>query len=503
MNGQYRKLLSLALALILVFSAIGSVSFSAAEAHRFIVTSDEENAPAKAHETQAQEDETQEGLAVVGAQPSDIAPEAASEAPTENPTVAPTQMPTEEPAPTVGKVRNISRDSYDSDRCLLNWDKVPGADGYYVYYLNADDHKNFSKFADVKTNSCNVKPLRQGTQYHFKVSAYIKYKGKIIEGEPTLKKTATQPSKVTGMTKWRSSDVLELEWDYNYRATGYRIYRTVGGVEKLYKTIRGARNTSFTDRNVTQGRFYKYRVKSFRELYDTSYSSDAGSIMFRAGLCGPDYSITSRLGRVNLTWYPNPYATHYEIYMSTTASNSGFVKQFTTPRLYYNTTKLTPGRTYYFRVRPIYVDRDGTVTGTSNKKSARVTTTAYGDYVGDTYIEISIDQQHMWAYKNGRQVESTEIVTGNKGDNDTPKGYYEILSKSTDIYLNGPGYSSFVNYWIAFIGSSYGIHDASWRSSFGNPIYKGNGSHGCVNTPYYAVQNIYYSIPTGSPVIIY
>ena len=111
MNGQYRKLLSLVLALILVFSAIGSVSFSAAEAHRFIVTSDEENAPAKAHETQTQEDETQQGLAVVGAQPSDIAPEAASEAPTENPTVAPTQMPTEEPAPTVGKVRNISRDS--------------------------------------------------------------------------------------------------------------------------------------------------------------------------------------------------------------------------------------------------------------------------------------------------------------------------------------------------------------------------------------------------------
>ena len=64
-------------------------------------------------------------------------------------------------------------------------------------------------------------------------------------------------------------------------------------------------------------------------------------------------------------------------------------------------------------------------------------------------------------------------------------------------------YVSYVDYWMAFIGTSYGIHDASWRSEFGNPIYKGNGSHGCVNTPYSAVQTIYNNIPSGTPVIIY
>ena len=29
---------------------------------------------------------------------------------------------------------------------------------------------------------------------------------------------------------------------------------------------------------------------------------------------------------------------------------------------------------------------------------------------------------------------------------------------------NGDEYQSFVNYWMAFIGSSYGLHDATWRS---------------------------------------
>ena len=483
-----KKILALMMAVIMAASVFTAVTASAEEAPdpQDVVTED----PALV-------DDTPTELAQTGAEES-------TEAPTEPETAAPTEAPTEEPEPTVGTVKNIDRTSFESDSAYLTWDKVSGADGYYVYYLNADLHKNFSRFADVKTNSCNVKPLRQGTQYYFMVSAYIKHNGKIIEGERTLKKTATQPAAVTGLTKWRSSDVLEMDWDRNPNATGYRVYRSEsGGSEVLYKTIRGNSNTEFTDYSVRQGRTYRYRVKSFRELYGTSYSSDADSITFMAGLCGPDYSITSRLGRVNLTWNANPYATYYEVYMSTSPSNSSFTKLFTTPRLYFNTTKLTVGKTYYFRIRPIYSSGSTYITGTSNKKSQRVTDRAYGDYVGDTYIEISIDQQHMWAYKNGSQIASTEVVTGNEGDCDTPTGYYEINNKARNIYLNGAGYRSFVSYWMAFIGSSYGIHDASWRSEFGNPIFKGNGSHGCVNTPYGAVATIYNNIPTGTPVIIY
>ena len=48
-----------------------------------------------------------------------------------------------------------------------------------------------------------------------------------------------------------------------------------------------------------------------------------------------------------------------------------------------------------------------------------------------------------------------------------------------------------------------GIHDASWRSSYGGNIYKGNGSHGCVNTPYSKVQKIYNNTGYGTPVIVY
>lgn len=495
-----KRTLSLLLAVLMVLSLFTAMSVTAG--------AEETDAPAEiaaaddaelSLEETAEEEITDEetGLVPVAAEPeTEVPTEPAAQAPTEAQTEAPTE-------PTVGRVKNISRDSYESDSCLLNWDPVEGATGYYVYYLNADNHKNFSRYADVDTNSCWVRKLRQGTQYHFKVSAYIEYDGKIIEGETTLKKTATQPAKVTGLTKWRSSTVLEIDWDRNEKATGYRIYRKEGsGAEVLYTTIRGNSTTTFSDTDVTQGETYRYRVKSFRELYDTSYSSDAASMTFIAGLCGPNYSITSRLGRVNLSWNKNPYATHYEVYMSTSPDNSTFELQFTTPRLYYNTPKLPVGNTYYFRVRSIYKSGSTVIEGTSNKKSATITDTAYGEYVGDTYIEVSIDQQHMWAYKDGRQVVTTEVVTGNYGTDDTPTGYYEIEYKVTDTYLVGDTWNNHVDYWMPFYGG-YGIHDSDWRSEYGNPIYKGDGSHGCVNTPIGAMSKLYDNMPTGTPVIIY
>ena len=488
----YKKILSMLLAVIIVFSTFGVMSAyaaetdDAAEPDEVIEVADTEDAQnedaAVQEETQAEEEE--EEPAMTG--------------------VDPTEAPTEAP-PAVGKVKNIQRTSFESDLADLTWDPVDGATGYYVYYLNADRHKNFSKFADVKTNFCTVKPLRQGTQYYFKVSAYIVKDGVIYEGETTLKKTATQPSALTGLTKWRSSTVLEMTWDRNDMATGYRIYRTSsesGNKEVLYKTVYGNTNTTFDDTSVKQGYTYKYRVRSFRELFGTSYSSDAGSMTFMAGLCGPNYTIVSRCQRVNLTWKKNPYATHYEVYYSTSPDNSTFVKLFTTPRLYYNTTKLTNGKTYYFRVKAIYKNGSTLIEGTSNKKSAKVTNTAYGEYTGSTYIEVCIAQQHMWVYKNGTQIASTNVVTGTEGENDTPTGYYEIYSKAADTYLVGEDYYDHVDYWMAFYGG-YGIHDSSWRSTYGGTIYKTDGSHGCVNTPLNAMSTIYNNIPYDTPVIIY
>ena len=123
--------------------------------------------------------------------------------------------------------------------------------------------------------------------------------------------------------------------------------------------------------------------------------------------------------------------------------------------------------------------------------------------IGNTYVEISLDQQHMWFYKDGQLIVETDVVTGchNRGW-DTHTGVYAIMYKERDATLVGEGYNSAVSYWMPFY-ANVGIHDASWRSSFGGSIYLNNGSHGCVNTPTENAATIYNNIEKGVPVVVY
>ena len=126
-----------------------------------------------------------------------------------------------------------------------------------------------------------------------------------------------------------------------------------------------------------------------------------------------------------------------------------------------------------------------------------------GSDIGDTYIEVSINEQHLWAYVDGEQVFDTDVVTGNTGNHDTPRGVFRILSKAQSTYLVGDGYRSFVNYWMQINWSGVGLHDASWRSSYGGNIYTYSGSHGCINMPFWAAQQAYETFSTETPVVVW
>lgn len=123
--------------------------------------------------------------------------------------------------------------------------------------------------------------------------------------------------------------------------------------------------------------------------------------------------------------------------------------------------------------------------------------------IGNTYVEVDMTKQHLWFYKNGSLVVDGDVVTGNVSNNrSTPTGIYKLKYKERDATLKGEGYSAPVNFWMPFNGG-IGIHDASWRSVFGGNIYMTNGSHGCVNAPYYLANTIFNNVDEGSPVICY
>ncbi|MCM0646896.1 L,D-transpeptidase/peptidoglycan binding protein [Clostridium swellfunianum] len=125
------------------------------------------------------------------------------------------------------------------------------------------------------------------------------------------------------------------------------------------------------------------------------------------------------------------------------------------------------------------------------------------DEIGNTYVEINITRQHLWFYKNGRLITQGAVVTGNPNKGHaTVIGTYMLNYKQKGATLTGPGYEAGVTYWMPFFGN-IGIHDATWRYSFGGEIYKTRGSHGCVNAPPYLAKAIYENIEGGTPIICY
>jgi hypothetical protein len=118
------------------------------------------------------------------------------------------------------------------------------------------------------------------------------------------------------------------------------------------------------------------------------------------------------------------------------------------------------------------------------------------------FVEVSILDQKLWLFKGGQLVLETNVVTGNKRLNHaTPTGHYHIYAKTKDRVLRGPGYASFVKYWMPFY-KGYGLHDAMWRRRFGANIYENGGSHGCVNIPPKMAPLVYDNVVVGMDVII-
>ncbi len=130
---------------------------------------------------------------------------------------------------------------------------------------------------------------------------------------------------------------------------------------------------------------------------------------------------------------------------------------------------------------------------------------------GGTYVEIDIDNQMVYYYEDGQCLVETPCVTGTGSvpRRQTPTGVFHIHDKQRNRTLYGDiqpdgsyGYASFVNYWMRFSGGC-GLHDATWRDSFGGDIYWEGGSHGCVNLPYEAAAQLYEIVEEGTPCIVF
>lgn len=119
-------------------------------------------------------------------------------------------------------------------------------------------------------------------------------------------------------------------------------------------------------------------------------------------------------------------------------------------------------------------------------------------------VIVDKSEQMLRLYKNNSLTMEFPVVTGNETDNfynPSDEGLFNIYSKEYNANLVGPTWDVNVNVFMAYNGGE-GIHDATWRPYFGGDIYLGDGSHGCINCPYYEVMTLADEVDIGDYVLV-
>ncbi len=418
--------------------------------------------------------------------------------------------PEKETEVTVGNVTKLASNSLANTSVTLTWNKVAGANGYVVYYRNMDGDKKLLKAGATKSTTYTVSGLKNTTFYRFLVRAYKVVDNKNVYGNWALLNTSTKPANVSGLKLQRSTSLIQIAWTKNSKSTGYEVYRwfrDTHGKYIKYKTL--SRNTlnSLQDTKVEKGVGYAYRVRAYRKVGNKVYYGAFSTIYAVGGLTSPSIkSVTSQINKISISWNKVDVASGYDVYIA--KQDEPYKLIGSTKNTFFNTDKYKTGLKCSIKIVPYknIGSKPLRITGTASVKSVTVTNKAFDKNVGTTYIEVSIDEQKMWFYLNGKLYVETPVVTGMKnGYNDTPKGAFPILQRQSPATLVGADYVTVVNYWLGFTYSGCGVHDSTWRGSgeYGGNTYTYNGSHGCVNTPFDAVKKIYDKARVGMYVVVH
>ena len=141
------------------------------------------------------------------------------------------------------------------------------------------------------------------------------------------------------------------------------------------------------------------------------------------------------------------------------------------------------------------------VTVTKSKKTVDRPFTP-GLYEGK-YIEVDLSSQMLYQMEGVNKVGEHRVSTG-KWSMPTPVGTYTINSKNPRAYSST--YDLYMPYWMAFIGSKYGLHELpEWangtkegESHLGKPV-----SHGCIRLGVGDAQQVYEWADIGTIVYIH
>ena len=239
-------------------------------------------------------------------------------------------------------------------RPTLKWNAVTGAAKYEVYRarsMNGD----YIKYSTVTgTSYTNTSYIEDGNTYYYKVRA-LKSDGTAGAWSSvvsvTYKQTLSAPT-VTGGNDAQGRPTLK--WNAVTGAAKYEVYRarSLNGDYIKYSTVTG---TSYTNTSyIESGNTYYYKVRALKSDGTAGAWSSIVSVTYKQTLSAPTVTGgNDAQGRPTLTWKAVSGAAKYEVYRARSKDGTYSKYSTTTGTAYTNSSYLTSGATYYYKVRAL------------------------------------------------------------------------------------------------------------------------------------------------------
>ena len=239
-------------------------------------------------------------------------------------------------------------------RPTLKWNAVTGAAKYEVYRARSMDG-DYIKYSTVTSTSyTNISYIENGNTYYYKVRA-LDANGTAGAWSSvvsvTYKQTLSAPT-VTGGNDAQGRPTLT--WKVVTGAAKYEVYRarSKDGDYIKYSTVTG---TSYTNTSyIEDGNTYYYKVRALKSDGTAGAWSSIVSVTYKQTLSAPTVTGgNDAQGRPTLTWKAVTGAAKYEVYRARSKDGTYSKYSTTTGTAYTNSSYLTSGATYYYKVRAL------------------------------------------------------------------------------------------------------------------------------------------------------
>ena len=243
-------------------------------------------------------------------------------------------------------------------RPTLKWNAVTGAAKYEVYRARSKDG-DYIKYSTVTgTSYTNTSYIEDGNTYYYKVRA-LDANGTAGAWSSivsvTYRAASTGTLSAPSVTGGKDSQGRPtLKWNAVSGAAKYEVYRarSKDGDYIKYSTVTG---TSYTNTSyIESGNTYYYKVRALKSDGTAGAWSSVVSVTYKQTLTAP--AVTGgndAQGRPTLTWKAVSGAAKYEVYRARSKDGTYTKYSTTTGTAYTNSSYLTSGATYYYKVRAL------------------------------------------------------------------------------------------------------------------------------------------------------